>query len=170
MPVWPLLLSNAYHCTTGDSRCSTHCSTVLHLFLMSNSHPLRPLFTMFEPVAHQLLPIVVAMVPLFFPTVLEAVPSDWNIHFLHGLKHSPAICNSASNLLKPAANIAIARAARYDGCRRRHLLGGGSVGAPKRWRICGVRELSNAGDYSTTKQEEVKRSHNARRQRRRGLR
>ena len=34
----------------------------------------------------------------------------------------------------------------------------------------GARELSNAGDCSTTKQEEVKRSHSARQQRRRGLR
>ena len=36
------------------------------------------------------------------------------------------------------------------------------MGAPKRWRIYGARELSNVGDYGITKQEEVKRSHSAR--------
>ena len=77
---------------------------------MSNSHPLHPFFMTFEPVVHLLLPVVVATVPFFFPTVLETVPSDWGIHLLCGLEHPPTICNSSSNLLLPAANKAIARA------------------------------------------------------------
>ena len=81
---------------------------------MSTSHPLRPLFMTFEPVAHPLLPIVVAMVPLFFPTVSEALPSDWNIHLLRGPKRSPAICNSTSNLLKLAANTKIASTSKKN--------------------------------------------------------
>ena len=52
MPAWPLLISNTYRCTAGDSRCSTHCSAVLHPFLMSNSHLLHLFFITFEPVAH----------------------------------------------------------------------------------------------------------------------
>ena len=137
---------------------------------MSNSHLLRPLFTTFEPVAHPLLPVVVATVPFFFPTVSEAVHSDSSIPLLRGPERPPTICKISSNLLLPAANIVIARATGQYGRRQRHLLGGGSVGAPKRWRICGARELSNAGDYGATKQEEVKRSHSARQQRRRGPR
>ena len=137
---------------------------------MSNSHLLRPLFTTFKPVAHPLLPAVVAMVPFFFPTVSEAVHSDSSIHLLCGPERPPTICKSSSNLLLPAANIAIVRATGQYGRQRRHLLGGGSVGAPKRWRIYGARELSNAGDCGTTKQEEVKRSHSMRQQRRWGLR
>ena len=137
---------------------------------MSNSHPLHPFFTTFEPVAHPLLPVVVATVPFFFPTVSEAIPSDWSIHLLRSQEGPPAICNSSSNLLLLAANTVIARATRQYGRQRRHLLGGGSVGAPKRWRICGERELSNAGDCNITKQAEVKRSHSARGQRRWGLR
>ena len=170
MLAWPLLISNTYRCTAGDSRCSTHCSPILQPFLMSNSHPLRPLFTTFEPFAHPFLPVVVAMVPFFFPTVWEALHSDLSIHLLRGPEHLPAICKSSSNLLLPAANTAIARATGQYGRQRRHLLGGGSVGAPKWKRIWGARELSNAGDCGTTKQEEVKRSHSARQQRRRGLR
>ena len=110
VPAWLLLISNTYRCTAGDSRCSTYCSAVLHLFLMSNSHPLHPFFTTFEPVAHPLLPVVVATVPFFFPTVSETVPSNWSIHLLRGPKHSPTICNSLSNLLLLAASTAIARA------------------------------------------------------------
>ena len=162
MLAWPLLLSNTYRCTAGDSRCFTRCSAVLKTFLMSNSHPLCPLFTTFKPVAHPLLPVVVATVPFFFPMVSEAVHSDSSIHLLRGPERLPTICKSSSNLLLPAANTAIARATGQYRRQRRHLLGGGSVGAPKRWRICGARELSNAGDCGTTKQEEVKRSHSAR--------
>ena len=48
---------------------------------MSNSHPLCSLFTMFKPATHQFLPvIVVAMVPWFFPTVLEAVHFNCGLH------------------------------------------------------------------------------------------
>ena len=75
-------------------------------FQMSNSHPLHPLFMLFEFVAHPLLPIVVAMVLLFFPTVLKVVPSDWNIHILHGPKRLPAISNSVGKLLQLATNTA----------------------------------------------------------------
>ena len=94
---------------------------------MSDSHPLHPFFTVFEPVAHLLLPVVVATVPFFFPTVLEAVHSDSSVHLLHGLERPPAICKSSSNLLLPAANIAIARATGQYGRQRHHLLGGGFV-------------------------------------------
>ena len=52
---WPLLISNTYHCTAGDSHCSTHCSTVLHPFLTRNSYLLCPLFTTLKPIAHPLL-------------------------------------------------------------------------------------------------------------------
>ena len=75
---------------------------------MSNSHPLHPFFTSFEPVAHPLQAVVVATVPLFFPTVSEAVHSDWSVHLLRGPERPPAICKSSSNLLLPAANAAIA--------------------------------------------------------------
>ena len=51
---------------------------------MSNSHPLHPFFTPFEPVAHPLQAVVLAMVPFFFPTVSEAVHSDWSVHLLRG--------------------------------------------------------------------------------------
>ena len=47
------------------------------------------------------------MVPLFFPTVSEAVHSDWSVHLLRGPERPPAICKTSSNLLLPAANIAI---------------------------------------------------------------
>ena len=67
MPEWSLLISNTYCCTASDSRCSTYCTAILHLSLMSNPHPLRPLFMTFKPVAHPLLPIVVATVSLSFP-------------------------------------------------------------------------------------------------------
>ena len=77
---------------------------------MSNSYPLHPLFVTFKPVAHPLLSIVVTMVLLFFPKVSEVVPSDWSVHLLHGPKRPPAICDSVSNLLQPAANTAIAKA------------------------------------------------------------
>ena len=107
-PAWPLLISNTYRCTAGDSRCSTRCSPVLHPFLMTNSHPLHPFFTPFEPVAHPLQAVVLATVPLFFPTVSEAVHSDWSIHLFRGPKPPPTICKSSSNLLLPAANAAIA--------------------------------------------------------------
>ena len=106
-PTWPLLISNTYRCTASDSRCSTRCSAVLHLFLMSNSHPF---FMTFKPVAHPLLLVVVAMVPFFFPTVLEAVHSDSSIHLLRGPERPPAIYKSSSNMLLLAANTAIARA------------------------------------------------------------
>ena len=59
------------------------------------------------------------MVPFFFPTVLETVPSDWSIHLLRGPEHPPTICNSSRNLLLPAANTAIARATRQFGRERR---------------------------------------------------
>ena len=74
---------------------------------MSNSHPLHPFFTSFEPVAHLLQAVVVAMVPLFFPTVSEAVHSDWSVHLLRGPERPPTICKISSNLLLPAANTAI---------------------------------------------------------------
>ena len=83
---------------------------VLHPFLMSNSHPLHPFFTTFEPVAHPLLAVVVATVPFFFPTVSEAVHSNSSIHLLHDPERPPAIYKSSSNLLLLAANTAIARA------------------------------------------------------------
>ena len=106
-PAWPLLISNGYRCTAGDSRCSTRCSPVLHPFLMSNSHPLHPFFTSFKPFAHSLLAVVVATVPLFFPTVSEAVHSDWSVHLLRGPERPPTICKTSSNLLLPAANAVI---------------------------------------------------------------
>ena len=74
---------------------------------MSNSHPLHPFFTSFEPVAHPLLAVVVATVPLFFPTVSEAVHSDWSVHLLRGPERPPTIWKTSSNLLLPAANAAI---------------------------------------------------------------
>ena len=107
MPTWPLLISNTYRCTGGDSRCSTLCSPVLHPFLMSNSHTLHPFFMSFEPVAHPLQAVVLATVPLFFPTVLEAVHSDWSVHLLRGPERLPTICKTSSNLLLPAASTAI---------------------------------------------------------------
>ena len=79
----------------------------VHPFLMSNSHPLHPFFTSFEPVAHLLQAVVLAMVPLFFPTVSEAVHSDWSVHLLCGQERPPAICKTSSNLLLPVANTAI---------------------------------------------------------------
>ena len=74
---------------------------------MSNSHPLHPFFTSFEPVAHPLQAVVLATVPLFFPTVSQAVHSDWSVHLLRGPERPPAICKTSSNLLLPAANTAI---------------------------------------------------------------
>ena len=74
---------------------------------MSNSHPLHPFFTPFEPVAHPLQAVVVATVPLFFPTVSEAVHSDWSVHLLRGPERPPTIWKTSSNLLLPAANAAI---------------------------------------------------------------
>ena len=108
-PAWPLLISNTYRCTAGDNRCSTRCSAVLHPFLMSNSHLLHPFSTTFGPVAHPLLAVVATTVQFFFPTVSETIPSNWSIHLLRGPEQPPAMCNSSSNLLLPAANIAIAR-------------------------------------------------------------
>ena len=105
---WPLLISNTYRCTAGDSRCSTRCSLVLHPFLMTNSHPLHLFFMPFEPIAHLLQTVVLATVSSFFPTVLELVRSDWSTHLLHGPKPPPTICKSSSNLLLPVANTAIA--------------------------------------------------------------
>ena len=96
-PAWPFLISNTYRCTAGDSRCSSHCSPLLHPFLMTNSHPLHPFFTPFEPVAHLLQAVVLATVPFFFPTVSEAVHSDWRIYLLRGPERPPAICKSSSN-------------------------------------------------------------------------
>ena len=107
VPTWLLLISNTYRCIGGDSRCSTRCSPVLHPFLMSNSHPLHPFFTSFAPVAHPLQAVVVATVPLFFPTVSEAVHSDWSVHLLRGPERPPTIWKTSSNLLLPAANAAI---------------------------------------------------------------
>ena len=75
---------------------------------MSNSHPLHPFFMTFKPVAHPLLPVVVATVPFFFPTVSEAIRSDWSVHLLCGPERPPTICKTSSNLLLPAANVAIA--------------------------------------------------------------
>ena len=74
---------------------------------MSNSHPLHPFFTPFEPVAHPLQAVILATVPLLFPTVSEVVHSDWSVHLLRGPERPPAICKTSSNLLLPAANIAI---------------------------------------------------------------
>ena len=74
---------------------------------MSNSHPLHPFFMPFEPVAHPLQAVVLAMVPLLFPTVSEAVHSDWNVLLLCGAERPPTICKTSSNLLLPAANTAI---------------------------------------------------------------
>ena len=74
---------------------------------MSNSHPLHPFFTSFEPVAHPLLAVVVATVPLFFPTVSEAVHSDWSVHLLCGPERPPTIWKTSSNLVLPAPNAAI---------------------------------------------------------------
>ena len=127
MPAWPLLISNTYRCTAGDSHCSTRCSAILHPFLMSDSHLLHPCFTTFKPVAHPLLAVVAATVPFFFPTVSEIVRSDWSIHLLRGPKQPPTICNSSSNLLLPAANTAIARATGQYGRQRQFLAGGGTV-------------------------------------------
>ena len=62
---------------------------------------------LFEPVAHPLLAVVVATVPLFFPTVSEAVHSDWSVHLLRGPKRPPTIWKTSSNLVLPAANAAI---------------------------------------------------------------
>ena len=71
------------------------------------------LFMLFEPVAHPLLPVVVvAIVSLFFPTVLEAIPSGWSIYIMHSPKCPPAISNSTNKLLQLVANIATARATR----------------------------------------------------------
>ena len=75
---------------------------------MTNSHPLHPFFTLFEPVAHPLQAVVLATVPFFFPTVSEAVHSDWRIYLLRSPERLPTICKSSSNLLLPAANAAIA--------------------------------------------------------------
>ena len=74
---------------------------------MSNSHPLHPFFTPFEPVAHPLQAVVLATVLLLFPTVSEAVHSDWNVLLLRGPERPPTICKTSSNLLLPAANTAI---------------------------------------------------------------
>ena len=74
---------------------------------MSNSHPLHPFFTSFEPVVHPLLAVVVSTVPLFFPTVSEAVHSDWSVHLLRGPERPPTIWKTSSNLLLPAANAVI---------------------------------------------------------------
>ena len=74
---------------------------------MSNSHPLHPFFTPFEPVAHPLQAVVVAMVPLFFPTVSEAVHSDWSVHLLRGPGRPPTIWKTSNNLVLPAPNAAI---------------------------------------------------------------
>ena len=74
---------------------------------MSNSHPLHPFFMPFEPVAHPLQAVVLAMVPLLFPTVSEAVHSDWNVLLLRGPERPPTIRKTSSNLLLPAANTAI---------------------------------------------------------------
>ena len=74
---------------------------------MSNSHPLHPFFTPFEPIAHPLQAVVLATVPLFFPTVSEAVHSDWSVHLLRGPERPPTIWKTSSNLLLPAANAAI---------------------------------------------------------------
>ena len=74
---------------------------------MSNSHPLHPFFTSFEPVAHPLLAVVVATVPLFFPTVSEAVHSDWSVHLLRSPERPPTIWKTSSNLLLPVANVTI---------------------------------------------------------------
>ena len=74
---------------------------------MSNSHPLHPFFTSFAPVAHPLQAVVLATVPLLFPTVLEAIHSDWSVHLLRGPERPPTICKTSSNLLLPAANTAI---------------------------------------------------------------
>ena len=117
-PAWPLLISNTYHCTVGDSRCSTRCSAILHPFLMSNSHPLHPFFTTFEPVAHPLLAVVAATVPFFFPTVSETVPSNWRIYLLRSPEQPPATCNNSSNLLLPVVDTAIARATGQYGRQR----------------------------------------------------
>ena len=68
---------------------------------------LHPFFMSFEPVAHPLLAVVIAMVLLFFPTVLEAVHSDWSVHLLHGPERPPTIWKTSSNLLLLAANAAI---------------------------------------------------------------
>ena len=77
---------------------------------MTNSHPLHPFFTPFEPIAHTLQAVVLVTIPFFFPTVSEAVHSDWRIYLLHGPERPPAICKSSSTLLLPAANTAIASA------------------------------------------------------------
>ena len=74
---------------------------------MSNSHPLHPFFTPFEPVAHPLQAVVLAMVPLLFRTVSEAVHSDWNVLLLRGPERPPTICKTSSSLLLQAANTAI---------------------------------------------------------------
>ena len=133
---------------------------------MSNSHPLHPFFMSFEPVAHPLQAVVLATVPLFFPTVSEAVHSDWRIYLLHGPERQPAICKSSSNLLLPVANAAIASTDVNDAnCLVEDLWELQSDG-----ESAGQGELSNAGDCRTTKQGEVKRSHSVRRQRRRGVR
>ena len=74
---------------------------------MSNSHPLHPFFTPFEPVAHPLQAVVLTMVLLLFPKVSEAVHSDWNVLLLRGPERPPTICKTSSNLLLPVANTAI---------------------------------------------------------------
>ena len=137
MPAWPLLISNTYRCIAGDSCCSTRCSAVLQPFLISNSHPLHPFFTTFEPVAHLLLAVVAATVPFFFPTVSETVPSDWRIYLLCSPKQPPTTCNSSSNLLLPAANTVIARAIGQYGRQRQFPAGGGGVWKQRWERISG---------------------------------
>ena len=44
---------------------------------------------MFESVAHPLLPVVVATVSLFFPTVSEAVHSNRGLHVHSYISHIP---------------------------------------------------------------------------------
>ena len=78
--MWPLLIYNSCCCAANDSHCSNHCSAVLHPFLMSNSHPLHPLFTQFELVVRSLLPVVQGTIPLLYPTVFEAMHFNRSLH------------------------------------------------------------------------------------------
>ena len=112
---------------------------------MSNSHPLHPFFTTFEPIAHPLLAAVAATVPFFFPTVSETVPSDWRIYLLRSPEQPPATCNSSSNLLLPDANTAIARGTGQYGRQRRFPAGGGAVWKRRRERIYGGGRTARRG-------------------------
>ena len=111
----------------------------------------------FESVVHLLLPVVVATVPLFFPTISEATPSNWNIHILYRPKRLPAVSNNASKLLQPTTNTATARATRQYERQRQFPPGGRAIGEWKRERICS-KQTKKMPRESTRKIEEKKKT------------